>query len=146
MIHAGKYKGNLIHWKIDKSKNGAIQFVIEASLTKKLIEKTYQDLAEKESVPGYLVLIKTDGEINHRQVENLQDALNWDGVSLKDLNNGEFADKELNFTVSVDDKGRPGIDWINGKGFIKPSEQKMDDMDALWNSAAKKKSQEEESW
>jgi hypothetical protein len=140
MLSAGKYKGKIIHHKIIKSKDGAIIFLCEAVLNQKQENKEYGSIPE-ESVSGFISLIKKDGTVNHRQVENLSQAFDWDGKSLKNLQDGDYSEKELNITVEVEtreDKPVATISWINLPGdgaFAKTSSKKIEEFDDIFSKA-----------
>lgn len=141
--YKGKYKGKILEWNVGKAKrddpeNNGLQFVIKAEITKKQNGKVYEDIVvktdETNHVMGYMVLITADGSVNKRQVDTLKQALNWDGASLKALQNGDYSEKEYDFTISIGEENKkPRIDWINSGGFV-PSESQLDELDQLWAS------------
>ena len=128
---AGFYIGKIKNCKVDRTKNGAMQFVasLEATRFKAGKDANWIDLEVPRHITAYLSLTTLQSEKNATQIESLMEALDWDGQSLRPLHhdpkNGYHSpliDRDVNFTVK--DKPYQGksslrVAWLDKVGGLK---------------------------
>lgn len=135
---AGRYRGHITASKVDRSRNGCIQFVARLSLASFLDHAgAWQPLDVPGGITAYLMLTTLRGEINIRQAEAIMDALSWDGNRLSDLHKTDWTGTELEAVVEhdTDDKGnaRLVVSWLNPVGGLRPTAPEvLEGLDEEW--------------
>lgn len=123
----GAFRGNLLQWAVNETRNGNPQFVAEFAGLEYYVEGA-DELAAFEmtepgwinwadydqSILGYLVLFNDKGPLLN--YEQLQKALGWDGASFASLAQGDWSGKQLLFRVDwheYDGKTSLQVQWVD---------------------------------
>lgn len=103
---SGTYRGRLLEWVVNETKNGYPQFVARLQADELYDEdtETWQSWTEYErEITAYLVLyyVKNDEMVPSFQHENCQRALGWEGNSFASLSNGDWGNIAIQFRVEA---------------------------------------------
>ncbi len=134
---AGRYKGTILDHKVDKTKNGFIQFMARLSLSEiyNSAVKEWETLPEAAEITAYLMLTGSGGK-NHNQIESIGGALGWDGVSLQALADTDHSGKQISAVIKADSYNGNNtlrVEWINAPSGFKPvSAEALSGMDSEW--------------
>jgi hypothetical protein len=117
--NAGTYRGRVLNAAVNSSKNGfpqlAANLVADEFWDTDGEQPAWVGLQDKPEIDTYMVLVdgKGDKTLNCKQVETV---LGWDGVSLVDLDNMEFAEKQVQFRVEereYNGKQQIQVTWLS---------------------------------
>ena len=140
----GTFRGHLLRWQMKQTKNGFPQFVPDIAAEEWYNPETeeFESWAKYEQeIRGYLVLFganKDGSPLETFHVQNLKDALGWDGLSFESLENGEWSDKVVLFRTQVSDfTGKIQIQSIDHADAPPVTELKRMDSAALADMTAK---------
>ena len=133
----GKYTGEINEWKCDRTENGCIQFIALLSLTAQKDQTGFAQIPPQEAI-AYIMLTKLDGSKNVNQIENLQKALGWDGMSIKSLHNGDWLNKPISAVLENDTYNgvtKLKVKWLNpisGGGLRETDGSVIDQLEQIW--------------
>lgn len=114
---AGRFRGRIVEYNIDETRNGAIQLSIRAMLDEAWNGQEWEDWRSyaMEAV-GYLTIIKKDGSANEHQCDALARHAGFSG-RIEDLFGGTWVPQPCQLTTEEetrDNQTRYRIAWING--------------------------------
>jgi len=140
----GTFRGTLLRWQMKQTKNGFPQFVPDIAA-----EEWYNPETEEfepwsqygQELRGYLVLFganKDGSPLETFHVQNLKDALGWDGLSFESLENGEWGKTKVLFRTCISDfNGKIQIQSIDHADAPPTTELKRMDIGAISAMTAK---------
>lgn len=140
----GRYIGQPTKWAVNQTgPNNLDTFVCEFSLNEFLDGADWIDISgHGHEITGYFYLFKKDGQPNDFTLDSLEAALGWDGVSIPNLDNGEWGDVEVQLTVNEEEyRGKRSMkiafinprDWQGG-GPTKADPQYVQSLDQKYGA------------
>ena len=105
----GVYRGHVLEWAVSKSSGSFPQLVMRLAAEERFNAETggYEPWNQYEmEIRAYLVLYAANDDGSPKEmfhVQDLKDALGWDGLSFESLENGEWGDKIVMFRTNVSD-------------------------------------------
>lgn len=118
---AGIFKARPMAWGLQKSdQTQSVAVGIEFAIVAMLDNGAWQDWTqyEEHTITGYFYVVKRDGTINTRTVENLVQALGWNGDLSSVL--APPPDRVVQITVNAEEyegKIRHKVQWINPEDY-----------------------------
>lgn len=103
---AGRYKGRILEHRVTRtSKAGLPQYEakLEVFALYDRSARTYNPINPPQHINAFILLFRGDKSVIENQVDNLKEALGWDGQSLKALSAMKVDGKEVSVTVEVNE-------------------------------------------
>lgn len=138
----GRFKATVVDYGLNENKNGIPEFTVEFAASSFYDNGTWHDWTEyAQTIRGYFYAFKKDGTPNTTTIHNLMDALGWDGLSMQSLQEGDYANREVQIVVkseTYEGAARLKVAWLD-PGDHQPSLKKMDErevkaMAATWDA------------
>jgi hypothetical protein len=119
----GKYVARPKRWAVGESKEGAVQFAVDFSLSQYFSDAAgeWHDISsEGYSIVGYFYPISKAGNLVEMTVESLQESLGWSGASLTELNDSDWSQTEVQLVLQREEyQGRTQmkVKFINPRDY-----------------------------
>lgn len=115
---AGTFKAHAIEWGLRTHTNGSAIFDISFFLDEWEGEggEWFDYTSYNATITGYFYLEKRDGTINETAINQLKDALGWDGLDLRQLQAGDWKDIPVQVVLdyeTFEGKERLKLQWLN---------------------------------
>ena len=100
---AGNYRGRIVGYGLFEAESGAVAINIRGSIDEVWHESQWADYSEYDLyADGAVWIIKKDGSIHQKAVENLIRATGWDG-SLPSIQNQDWDPRPCAFVINPDE-------------------------------------------
>ena len=129
---AGRFLAEPADWSLDKRENGTPFFKIEFLVTAQPANDGWQDCRrDDQRITGYFTLITRDKKPNTVMIDQLKEAIGWDG-DLGSLHHGDWSKIEVQIVTEYErweNKDRLKVKWIYPADYV-PGLKRLNDHDA----------------
>lgn len=128
---AGKFKAYPTECALSQSDSGSMQWVAKCVIAQMFNPESgeWDDVSDQGwTIPAYVNVVKKDGELNKRSVDNLKDTLGWDGADFATLQN-DYSQVCIQIECdweTYNEKQSLRVKWVNPENYAGASLKPLD--------------------